>query len=34
VHPDVPNLTVWQAGHAVRFRDIRIKELRVSSPKP
>lgn len=28
VHPNVPNLTVWQPGKAVRFRQIRIKELR------
>lgn len=28
VHPDVPNLTVWKPGGVVRFRQIRIKELR------
>jgi lysophospholipase L1-like esterase len=28
VHPDVAGLTVWQAGHVIRFRNIRIKELR------
>jgi lysophospholipase L1-like esterase len=27
VHPDVPNLTVWKPGQAVRYRNIRIKEL-------
>ncbi|MDO8543237.1 MAG: SGNH/GDSL hydrolase family protein [Opitutaceae bacterium] len=28
VHPNVPNLTVWKPGAVVRFRDIRIKELK------
>ena len=28
VHPDVPNLTVWKPGGVVKFRDIRIKELK------
>ncbi len=28
VHPDVGNLTVWKPGSVVRFRNIRIKELR------
>ncbi len=28
IHPDVPNLTVWKPGSVVRFRNIRIKELR------
>ncbi|WP_414661810.1 SGNH/GDSL hydrolase family protein [Horticoccus sp. 23ND18S-11] len=28
VHPDVPNLTVWKAGESVRFRNIRIRELK------
>jgi hypothetical protein len=28
VHPDVPNLTVWKRGGVVKFRDIRIKELK------
>lgn len=27
VHPDVPKLTVWKPGAAVRFRAIRLKEL-------
>lgn len=28
VHPDVPNLTVWKAGESVRYRNIRIRELK------
>jgi lysophospholipase L1-like esterase len=28
VHPDVPNLTTWKPGAAVRYRNIRIKELK------
>jgi lysophospholipase L1-like esterase len=28
IHPDVPNLTVWKPGGVVKFRDIRIKELK------
>jgi len=28
VHPDVGNLIVWKPGSVVRFRHIRIKELR------
>jgi hypothetical protein len=28
VHPDVPKLSVWKPGGVVKFRDIRIKELK------
>ena len=28
VHPDVPNLTTWKPGAAVRYRNIRIRELK------
>lgn len=28
VHPDVPGLTTWKPGAAVRFRNIRLKVLR------
>lgn len=28
VHPNVPNLTVWKPGGVVKFRNIRIKELK------
>ena len=28
VHPDVPNLATWKPGAAVRFRNLRIKELK------
>ena len=28
VHPDVANLTTWKPGAAVRYRNIRIKELK------
>ncbi len=28
VHPDIPNATVWKPGGVVKFRDIRIKELK------
>lgn len=28
VHPDIPNVTVWKPGAVVRFRDLRIKELK------
>ena len=28
VHPDVPNLTTWKPGAVVRYRNLRIKELR------
>lgn len=28
VHPNIPNVKVWKEGEAVRFRNIRIKELR------
>jgi lysophospholipase L1-like esterase len=28
VHPDVPKQTVWKPGAVVRFRDLRIKELK------
>lgn len=28
VHPDVPNLTTWKPGAVVRFRNLRIKELK------
>lgn len=28
IHPDIPNNTVWKRGGVVRFRDIRIKELK------
>ena len=28
VHPDVPNMTTWKPGAAVRYRNIRIKELK------
>ena len=28
VHPDVAGLTVWKAGNAVGFRNVRIKELK------
>jgi lysophospholipase L1-like esterase len=31
VHPNVEGLTVWQAGHVIGFRHIRLKELS-SSP--
>lgn len=27
VHPDVEGLTTWKAGNAVKFRNVRIKEL-------
>lgn len=28
VHPDVANMTTWKPGAAVRYRNIRIKELK------
>lgn len=28
VHPDVGNLTLWKDGNRVRFRNVKIKELR------
>jgi hypothetical protein len=28
VHPDIPNNTVWKPGGVVKFRDLRIKELK------
>lgn len=28
VHPDIPNNTVWKPGGIVRYRNIRIKELK------
>lgn len=37
IHPDVAGLTVWQPDHVIRFRNIRIKELRSSpgdAPRP
>lgn len=28
IHPDIPNNTVWKPGGVVKFRNIRIKELK------
>ncbi len=28
IHPDIPNQTVWKPGGVVRYRDIKIKELK------